>query len=83
MPLTTYGEVFAYGEFIEYVTSTGYMPPWTPDEGYSHFVGERVLTEGEIATLGLATRVTDSIMVDPEAASRLAGVTLELAESLR
>ena len=27
------------------------MPPWTPDEGYSHFVGERVLTEGEIATL--------------------------------
>lgn len=51
MPLTTYGEVFAYGEFIEYVTSTGYMPPWTPDEGYSHFVGERVLTEGEIATL--------------------------------
>ena len=39
--------------------------------------------EEEIAQLGLATRVTDSIMVDPEAASRLAGVTLELAESLR
>ncbi|MEE3327349.1 MAG: 2-phospho-L-lactate transferase [Myxococcota bacterium] len=39
--------------------------------------------EKEIAELGLATRVTDSIMVDPEAAGRLAAVTLELAESLR
>ena len=39
--------------------------------------------EGEISELGLATRVTDSIMVNPEAASRLAAVTLELAESLR
>ena len=39
--------------------------------------------EGEIATLGLATRVTDSIMVDPEAAGRLAAVALELADSLR
>ena len=39
--------------------------------------------EEEISELGLATRVTDSIMVNPEAASRLAAVTLELAESLR
>ena len=42
MPLTTFAEVHAYGEFIEYVTATDYMPPWTPDESVSHFVGERV-----------------------------------------
>ena len=51
MPLTTYDEVFVYGEFIEYVTATDYMPPWTPDDAYSHFVGERVLTDNEKATL--------------------------------
>ena len=51
MPLTTYDEVFVYGEFIEYVTATDYMPPWTPDDTYSHFVGERVLTDDEKATL--------------------------------
>ena len=39
--------------------------------------------EKEIMELGLATRVTDSIMVDPEAAGRLAAVVLELVEALR
>lgn len=38
--------------------------------------------EVDIAQLGLATRVTDSIMVDSEAAARLAEVVLELAESI-
>jgi LPPG:FO 2-phospho-L-lactate transferase len=38
--------------------------------------------DADIKALGLATRVTDSIMVDPEAAGRLAAVTLELADSL-
>ena len=51
MPFTTYAEVAAYGEFIEYVTSIGYMPPWTPDPEYSHFVGEKVLTPEELTTL--------------------------------
>ena len=51
MPLTTYAEVFAFGEFIEYVTATDYMPPWTPDDSYTHFVGERVLTNAEKAIL--------------------------------
>ena len=37
--------------FIEYVTSIGYMPPWTPDPEYSHFVGEKVLTPEELTTL--------------------------------
>ena len=31
MPFTTYEEVAAYGDWIEYVTQTNYMPPWTPD----------------------------------------------------
>ena len=51
MPFTTYSEVAAYGEFIEYVTSIGYMPPWSPDADYSHFVGENVLTQNERETL--------------------------------
>ena len=51
MPFTTYDEVAAYGAFIEYVTSIGYMPPWTPDAEYSHFVGERVLSADEIETI--------------------------------
>lgn len=52
MPFTDYGEVAPYGEFIEYVTSIGYMPPWSPDPEYSHFVGENVLSQEQIATLG-------------------------------
>ena len=51
MPFTSFQEVSAYGEFIEFVTSTGYMPPWTPDANYSHFVGERVLSAEDIETL--------------------------------
>lgn len=51
MPFTTYEEVAAYGAFIEYVTSIGYMPPWSPDAEYSHFVGERVLSAEEIETI--------------------------------
>jgi len=51
MPFTSFEEVSAYGEFIEFVTSTGYMPPWTPDAEYSHFVGERVLSAEDIETL--------------------------------
>ena len=41
MPFTTYEEVAAFGTFIEYVTQTNYMPPWTPDHNYSSLRGER------------------------------------------
>jgi len=51
MPFTSFSEVAAYGEFIVYVTSTGYMPPWSPDADYSHFVGENVLSPDQKATL--------------------------------
>jgi len=51
MPFTTFEEVSAYGEFIEYVTAIGYMPPWTPDPEYRHFLGERFLSQDELETL--------------------------------
>ncbi|MFP6639477.1 MAG: 2-phospho-L-lactate transferase [Myxococcota bacterium] len=50
-------------------------------DGYVLDEQDRAL-ESDIAQLGLATRVTDSIMVDAEAAARLAGVAMELAESV-
>ncbi|PCJ81199.1 MAG: hypothetical protein COA49_05680 [Bacteroidetes bacterium] len=51
MPLTTYEEVSAYGSFIEFVTASGYMPPWTPDHTYTTLVGERVLSDDDIQTI--------------------------------
>jgi len=33
---------------IKYVTEIKYMPPWKPNKDYSHFVGERGLTDNEI-----------------------------------
>tara|TARA_B110000503_G_scaffold140804_1_gene232640 strand:- start:2248 stop:3684 length:1437 start_codon:yes stop_codon:yes gene_type:complete len=51
MPFTTYKEVSNYGAFITHVTSTGYMPPWTPDPEYTSFIGERFLTQSQIDLL--------------------------------
>ena len=47
MPFTSYEEVAALGFMVEYVTASGYMPPWHADPDYSNFIGERVLTESE------------------------------------
>ena len=51
MPFTTYEEVAAYGDWIEYVTQTNYMPPWTPDHTYSSLRGERFLTDAQKALI--------------------------------
>ena len=51
MPFTTYDEVASYGEFITYVTGSGYMPPWTPDPEYATLRGERFLSDEDIQTL--------------------------------
>ena len=51
MPFTTYEEVSAFGSFIEYVTQTNYMPPWTPDHNYSSLRGERFLTDDQKALI--------------------------------
>lgn len=50
-PFTNYEEVLAYGDFIAYVTASGYMPPWTPDHTYRSLQGERYLTAEEIALI--------------------------------
>ena len=51
MPFTTYEEVSDYAGMIEWVTASGYMPPWTPDHAYASLRGERFLTSEEKATL--------------------------------
>jgi len=52
MPLTNYSEVSANGSMIAYVTDIKYMPPWRPDNTYTHFIGENVLTNEEIDLIG-------------------------------
>jgi hypothetical protein len=51
--LTNYTEVRNRASLIKVVTATRFMPPWPADPSYSHFVGEKVLTDAEIATIGL------------------------------
>ena len=46
--LLSYSDAVKKSSLIKFVVSTGYMPPWPADANYSHFVGERVLTEKEI-----------------------------------
>lgn len=48
MPLTTYEEVSAYGQMIQYVTATRLMPPWYASPEYSHFSNENYLNSEEI-----------------------------------
>ncbi len=49
--LTSYEEAAVWANSIKFVTELKYMPPWPPDREYSHFQGERGLTEGQIQTL--------------------------------
>jgi len=48
IPLTNYQEVSQYGAMIAYATSSGHMPPWSPDPEYTTFIGQNVLTDEEI-----------------------------------
>ena len=47
MSFTNYSEVVSMGSMIEYVTQSGYMPPWPPDQGYSSLLDEHFLTDEE------------------------------------
>ena len=49
--LMNYEEVKRNANKIKFVTQTKYMPPWPADPSYSHFIGERVLTEQEISEI--------------------------------
>lgn len=45
--LETYKQVKQKGKFIQYVTETGYMPPWKANPHYRSFANEKYLTEKE------------------------------------
>ncbi len=51
MAFTNYDEVAGWSDMIQYVTEIKYMPPWKPNLDYSHFVGERGLTDEEISLI--------------------------------
>lgn len=50
--LITYEDVKAASDMVRFMTSRRYMPPWPADTSYSRFLGERVLSEMEIALIG-------------------------------
>ena len=50
-PLLTFDDARKRARQIVKVTTSRYMPPWPPEPGHSRFVGERRLTEAEIAVL--------------------------------
>lgn len=50
-PLTSYDEVRRHATQIAKVTSSRFMPPWKIEPGVGHFVGQRLLTDKEIATI--------------------------------
>jgi hypothetical protein len=49
--LLSYSDAVRKSKLIKFVTGTRYMPPWPADADYSHFVGERVLTDSEITII--------------------------------
>jgi len=51
-PLLTYEDVKKKAKTIAAVTKSRYMPPWPADPSYSHFIGERVLTDDQIKLIG-------------------------------
>ncbi|MBI2269646.1 MAG: cytochrome c [Bacteroidetes bacterium] len=49
--LITYRDVAKRAKMIGKVTASGLMPPWPADNTYTHFIDEKVLTEGEISLI--------------------------------
>jgi len=46
--LLSYADAIKKAKQIKFVTKTKYMPPWPADANYTHFVGERVLSDEQI-----------------------------------
>lgn len=46
--LYTYQDLKQRSKLIKFVTKTRFMPPWPADANYTHFVGEKILTQEEI-----------------------------------
>lgn len=51
--LITYADVKKNANKIKFVTQTRYMPPWPADANYTHFVGERTLSDEELELIKL------------------------------
>ncbi|MBI1320337.1 MAG: hypothetical protein GC168_15525 [Candidatus Hydrogenedens sp.] len=51
MEFTSYADARRRARMIARVTQSGRMPPWKAGEGDYHFVGERILSDDELATL--------------------------------
>ncbi|MFO0322926.1 MAG: hypothetical protein ACK504_10930 [Bacteroidota bacterium] len=49
--LMNYEQVKKNANKIKFATQSRYMPPWPADANYTHFIGERILTEEEIETI--------------------------------
>ena len=49
--LTTFADVKKRGKLITRITASRLMPPWMPERGHGKFVGERWLSDDEIATI--------------------------------
>ena len=47
-PLMRYKDAVKKAALIKFVTRTRYMPPWPADPSYTHFVGERYLSDEQI-----------------------------------
>jgi len=54
--LISYEDVAKRGALIAKVTESRYMPPWHAEPGYGEFVGERRLSEAQIATIAAWVR---------------------------
>src|SRR5262245_51772492 len=50
--LISYEDVAKRGKLISEVTGSKYMPPWHAARGHGEFVGERGLTDSQIAAIG-------------------------------
>ena len=49
--LLTYKQAFRKKKTIARVTKSRYMPPWPANRNYSHFVGEKFLTQNQISMI--------------------------------
>jgi mono/diheme cytochrome c family protein len=49
--LLSYKDAVKKAKQIKFVTGTRYMPPWPADANYSHFIGERILSDDQIAMI--------------------------------
>ena len=64
--LVSYSQVKPYAASIAYVCKERLMPPWPADPHYTHFVGEKTLTDKEINIL--QKWIADSITEGPKEA---------------